>query len=239
MGRGRCIGWVRFGTTREQVPLTTAESLACLAAMPGADRWVRHEGSRFVTGHDLYYPPGVDSLYVRSPFIVHDTGRGAFVYKPLQGPEVPYPTLEAAVAAHNRAQVPQTRTRRVLVIDEVQSARHQAGRKDGYCMTPSEAESLQTEMARALQEKHAFEQSLRDRYGSEVFGHYMTEAELHGLGALDDRVRKLGAGLMADSRRVPAAPFERNWHELLMKRMLRYAVDHGLDPLHVGLNSPV
>ena len=98
-------------------------------------------------------------------------------------------------------------------------------------MTPSEAESLQTEMARALQEKHAFEQSLRDRYGSEVFGHYMTEAELHGLGALDDRVRKLGAGLMADSRRVPAAPFERNWHELLMKRMLRYAVDHGLDRL--------
>ena len=97
MGRGRCIGWVRFGTTREQVPLTTAESLACLAAMPGADRWVRHEGSRFVTGHDLYYPPGVDILYVRSPFIVHDTGRGTFVYKPLQGPEVPYPTLEAAV----------------------------------------------------------------------------------------------------------------------------------------------
>ena len=31
------------------------------------------------------------------------------------------------------------------------------------------------------------------------------------------------------SSRVPAAPFEKNWHELAMKRMLRYAAENGYD----------
>lgn len=229
VGQGRCIGWVRFGTTRLQVPLTAEESLALLDAMPGPDAWVRQDGSRFVAGHDIYYPPGHESPYIRSPFIVHDTSRGCFLYKPLQGAEKPFPTLKAAVDAHNRAQLPQTRTRRVLVIDEVQSARHQAGRKDGYCMTSAQVGSLTAEYTRVMQRKAAFEQAMRDRYGSSTFGHYMTEAEQAELGGIEDSLHRLRETFEAERNRVPAAPFERNWHELLMKRMLRYAADGGFD----------
>lgn len=66
--------------------------------------------------------------------------------------------------------------KRVLVIDEIQSNRHQAGRDKGY---------------------------------------YRTEEER----------------LTGDYYAVPAAPFEKNWHELGMKRMIRYAAEHGFDKI--------
>jgi hypothetical protein len=34
-----------------------------------------------------------------------------------------------------------------------------------------------------------------------------------------------------DVSHVPAAPFEKNWHELGMKRMIRYAAEHGFDKI--------
>lgn len=39
---------------------------------------------------------------------------------------------------------------------------------------------------------------------------------------------KLGQNIYPSSR-VPAAPFEKNWHELAMKRMLRYAAENSYD----------
>jgi hypothetical protein len=45
-----------------------------------------------------------------------------------------------------------------------------------------------------------------------------------------NRFKELGE-LLADvsSDGVPAAPFEKNWHELAMKRMLRLAAEEGFD----------
>ena len=34
---------------------------------------------------------------------------------------------------------------------------------------------------------------------------------------------------LANTKNVPAAPFEKNWHELAMKRMLRLAAEEGYD----------
>jgi len=42
-------------------------------------------------------------------------------------------------------------------------------------------------------------------------------------------MRVLVADRLNDNEKVPAAPFERNWHELAMKRMLRLAAEEGYD----------
>ena len=34
-----------------------------------------------------------------------------------------------------------------------------------------------------------------------------------------------------EPQRIPGAPFEKNWHELCMKRMLRYAAENGFDKI--------
>ena len=71
-------------------------------------------------------------------------------------------------------------SRKVLVIDEIQSKRHQEGREKGY-RTPEDAEYLESLYAG----------------------------------------KKIGE--------IPDAPFDKNWHELAMKRMLRYAAENGYD----------
>ena len=110
---------------------------------------------------------------------------------------------------------------RVLVIDEVQSKRHQEGREKGY--RPSN-----------------IEQYLKDN-GVEVIetGEFY---EFHKNGELDKRFSKgllhndinrakqmyVGGYVKSD---IPSAPFEKNWAELAMKRMLRYAAENGFDKI--------
>ncbi len=67
----------------------------------------------------------------------------------------------------------------VLVLDEIQSKRHQDGRQWGY---------------RTVADRENF--------------------------SIEDYIR-----------RVPVAPFEKQWHELALKRMLRYAAENGYDIL--------
>lgn len=109
--------------------------------------------------------------------------------------------------------------KRVLVIDEIQSKRHQEGREKGY--RPSN-----------------IEQYLKDN-GVEVIetGEFY---EFHKNGELDKRFSKgllhndinrakqmyVGGYVKSD---IPSAPFEKNWAELAMKRMLRYAAENGYD----------
>ena len=111
--------------------------------------------------------------------------------------------------------------KRVLVIDEVQSKRHQEGREKGY--RPSN-----------------IEQYLKDN-GVEVIetGEFY---EFHKNGELDKRFSKgllhndikrakelyVGGYVKSD---IPSAPFEKNWAELAMKRMLRYAAENGFDKI--------
>ena len=97
---------------------------------------------------------------------------------------------------------------RVLVIDEIQSKRHQDAREKGY--KSSEAQKLQQE---------------RDALYDKMYTSGLSVEE-------HNRFKELGE-LLADvsSDGVPAAPFEKNWHELAMKRMLRLAAEEGFDKM--------
>jgi hypothetical protein len=90
---------------------------------------------------------------------------------------------------------------KVLVIDEIQSKRHQKGREKGYA-TISAAE---------------FSAQMNDKYGTQYFG-WQDKASPEEW----EKYRSL-------SNAIPDAPFDKNWHELAMKRMLRYAAENGYD----------
>ena len=147
---------------------------------------------------------------------------------------------------------------RVLVIDEIQSKRHQEGREKGYAsgLTAEEKARLQelkrsnnmrqviSEVADFLHEKGFLNSdSEKEEYFQEdayliYNGKYGEFASKYGKEAADmlqsfeDGARERQKEIDELEKKlvgVPDAPFEKNWHEVAMKRMLRYAAENGYD----------
>lgn len=102
---------------------------------------------------------------------------------------------------------------RVLFLEEVQSDWHQLGRKEGYAEPPL-TDSEKAEMRRFSMQ---LEENSRGR------GEPLTEAENARWSELTRRNQ--------DDLKIPDAPFKKTWHELALKRMLRYAIDRGFDSI--------
>lgn len=96
---------------------------------------------------------------------------------------------------------------RVLLLEEVQSGRHQEGRKKGF--KSGNQLKRQEEIARVEKElENAPNESERIRRNAELF--VLKREPVTGI---------------AD------APFKKSWHELAFKKMLRYAVENGYDKI--------
>lgn len=116
---------------------------------------------------------------------------------------------------------------RVLVIDEIQSKRHQAGRERGYRTPDSPVEKRFA----ALRAMNDYQQRMEEKYGPFYLTDDMTAEEQHEYQRLYEEMKEaMEADRETDkSYDVPDAPFEKNWHELALKRMLRYAAENGYD----------
>ncbi|HEY8560522.1 MAG TPA: transglycosylase SLT domain-containing protein [Pyrinomonadaceae bacterium] len=120
--------------------------------------------------------------------------------------------------------------KRVLFLEEVQSDWHQEGRRKGY--------------------KGAFPQNVFDAAVKGGMSEKQARADIKFLleeplgtekrptgeqwGRLIEATRGTDLDLneiFHDSRDVPDAPFKKSWHELAVKRMLRYAAENGFDRL--------
>jgi hypothetical protein len=111
---------------------------------------------------------------------------------------------------------------RTLVIDEVQSDWHQAGRDKGYAKTAPAAEL--EELARISIAATARVDALREL----VFAGELSEDSAEFQDAL--RAER-EAGQAQNAAQYPSgvadAPFKSTWPDLVMKRMIRWAVDNG------------
>lgn len=290
-GDGRAVAWIRFGEA------TTYENVDDVQQVTDF-----HEPYKDVNGLDIYKPIG---SFRNGDFIAHGKGRnGDMIYVVyINGNQVPvsYKTLDDARVGMNEYYKEHPRKLRkplkVLVIDEIQSKRHQEGREKGY---KNDSESLKIETAeedlrKATKAFNDYRDELRVKYDydhlegsiiarTRAFMDGMTEAERTEFKRLAelkaDATRVLEAtrsghismddveftehdGLIegrygdfvsrytsdtprsavladlnnqirehriSESRKlVPSAPFEKNWHELAMKRMLRLAAEEGFD----------
>lgn len=137
----------------------------------------------------------------------------------------------------------------VLFLEEVQSDWHQRGRRQGYSDPKvasqfRDAEVVQGQAREKLKPLLARADNLGYDYRGEVLGDIGTgrlraenidETDVPGLRhaatefrAATEKVHDL-AKRIADS--VPDAPFKTTWHELALKRMLRWAAENGYDKM--------
>ncbi|MBF0260269.1 MAG: strawberry notch family protein [Magnetococcales bacterium] len=128
---------------------------------------------------------------------------------------------EPNILAHVRFNDRTVDGKKVLLLEEVQSDWHQAGRKKGYRGD-----------ARSVQRWTILNES-GEGIGS---GSGATEADaLASWRATAGNRAHLAVGARdtgeASDYAVPDAPFKKTWHELALKRMLRYAAEHGYDSL--------
>ncbi len=124
--------------------------------------------------------------------------------------------------------------KRVLVIDEIQSNRHQEGKKRGYRTEEAVKEDLRLQRAvdRAQDRYDNFTRRMGDKYDGVYEDIYadMTDAERAEADRLERAVLDASEAYNNQNYNdVPAAPFEKNWHEVAMKRMLRLAAEEGFD----------
>lgn len=124
---------------------------------------------------------------------------------------------------------PQSDTK-VLVIDEIQSNRHQEGREKGY--RQSEIQPLLDEQKRIQEEWVAHQNKLKEKFNAakdKGEQYKFTEEDLETREVLEAKLYDIETRIKEYEAKVPAAPFEKNWYELAMKRMLRYAAENGYD----------
>ena len=119
---------------------------------------------------------------------------------------------------------------KVLVIDEIQSKRHQEGREKGY--VSADLDRLQKELDALRDEYNEYTEYIEKKYGEESeLDKVATPEELQKAKDYHAREKELRERVVEEKRKgsIPVAPFEKNWHELAMKRMLRLAAEEGYD----------
>lgn len=120
---------------------------------------------------------------------------------------------EPNILAHLRMSDRVTDGKKTLLVDEVQSDWHQAGREQGYKLSPEATAPMDSEY-RALVHKNA-------------------DAVAQGLTPDPKdvaRAKMLEEQLMqSDSSKVPNAPYKEDWYQLALRRAVKEAIDGGYD----------
>lgn len=141
------------------------------------------------------------------------------------------PNILAHVRFNDRVDA---RGRKGLFIEEAQSDWHQKGRDTGY--QAENQENIRHDLGRRID-------AIETKATNIIHGHAIPV--LRGSPNMEKSTAKLelaAPGLIQEytslvekvnnlpsSLAVPDAPFKKNWHELAMKRMLRYAVENGYE----------
>lgn len=135
--------------------------------------------------------------------------------------------------------------KKMLLIEEIQSDWHQAGREKGYATKDARAEiqkkvenldlerkNLQTEQAQLEESAKPFTNQGKDA-PREILDRWNTVS--NRLNNLQREYAPLANQLSTGLAGVPDAPFKDTWYQLALKRALKEAVDKGYD--RIGLTT--
>ena len=217
-GKGRAVAWIRFGDT---YAYTNEEYSREVTEFK--------EPFKNVSGHEVY----VADNETKNDYVVHGKGRnGEWIYVAfVNGKEIPvaHKSLEDAKEEMNKYYkehpIKSNKQSKILVIDEIQSNRHQVGRENGY-YDSKEIADLKQELYQAKIKRDTEWDILSEKYKYPLSS--ASEEELKEWRFWEDKATEIDKKIVV-GQRVPAAPFEKNWSELAMKRMLRFAAENGYD----------
>ena len=114
---------------------------------------------------------------------------------------------------------------RVLFLEEIQSDWHQGGRKRGYLVRHRfDMDFSRWTAERDPRSRTTGDWTVRDGNGEIVARGFEGDTA-------QDAISDAAQLASAETTGVPDAPFKTSWHELAMKRMIRYAADNGFDSI--------
>jgi hypothetical protein len=117
--------------------------------------------------------------------------------------------------------------KKMLLVEEIQSDWHQAGRTKGY---------KGADAAKAEQEFNTYSSELARKYGLNPEQNLSMYATLKGIKPEEvQKYDQLQSAWVNSSGGVPDAPFKDNWYQLSLKRLVKYAADNGYD--RIGLTT--
>ena len=119
--------------------------------------------------------------------------------------------------------------KKVLLVDEVQSDWHQAGRKRGY-REGFDRDSMKDEMKDMIRERGALVKEFMEYQAKHGDITPEMQAKWNEFKVREDALEQKKKEIAAQ---VPDAPFKKNWHELAMKRVLDYATENGYDTVAI------
>lgn len=135
--------------------------------------------------------------------------------------------------------------KKMLLVEELQSDWHQAGREKGYATKDARAEiqkkvenldlerkNLQTEQAQLEESAKPFTSQGKDA-PREILNRWNSVS--NRLNNLQREYAPLANQLSTGLAGVPDAPFKDTWYQLSLKRILKYAADNGYE--RVGLTT--
>ena len=143
--------------------------------------------------------------------------------KPYQSSHFPDPNILAHMRVNDRIDA---EGKKMLLIEEVQSDWHQAGREQGY-NNPKE-QALAQEKIRALKEEHRILGQLKELTTNETERNAISQKRFDLMNQAQE-LSKVG------QNGVPDAPFKDTWYQLALKRAIKEAVDKGYD--RIGLTT--
>ena len=143
--------------------------------------------------------------------------------KPYQSSHFPDPNILAHMRVNDRVDA---EGKKMLLIEEVQSDWHQAGREQGY-NNPKE-QALAKEKIRALRAEHKRLGQVKELESSPLERSIISQQRFDLMNQVNElsKVGKSG---------IPDAPFKDTWYQLALKRAIKEAVDKGYD--RIGLTT--
>ena len=138
------------------------------------------------------------------------------------------------ILAHARVQDIVEDGKLMLFIEEIQSDWHNAGQKQGYFSEGDKVTVKNTELRHEngwynlYHDGKGLHQSVSETFLKQRFANGITEEEIHE-GLVDEYNRAIehsGKGWKA-----PDAPFKGNYHEYVLKRLIRMAAEEGYDSI--------
>ena len=116
--------------------------------------------------------------------------------------------------------------KKMLLVEELQSDWHQAGREKGY--NDPKAQAQAQEKIIALKEEHRTLGQLKELTTNETERNAISQKRFDLMNEAQE-LSKVGRG------GVPDAPFKDTWYQLALKRIMKYAADNGYE--RVGLTT--
>ena len=234
-GEGRAVAWIRFGETMTGLESNgmrkRSRSLADELEKKYGSMWNSDETYEQMSEEDkakrdeadrLYHLSDVDAEWIENKrqFANRMAERGY-----IEAAERERRDADEAERLWSEYRA-ESSSKKVLVIDEIQSKRHQEGREKGYKKSKAEIEQYLSDNSYEVKEDGNF----YNFYKNGELERRIAKGLMHN--SMDKAKRFYVAALNKDesyNSGIPDAPFDKNWHELAMKRMLRYAAENGYD----------